>query len=133
MDLAVIDLLYEPGPFFSVVHSNVMPHCGSLDGLHNVHLHEQPVCICQMPKTNLDYILFKISQTIDETRTRATTSDHQEQSSLEWKRVSLVVDRFLLILVTCVSKHGSFLGSVPLLSLIYFRVLLHNFFADVWI
>ena len=77
-----------------------MAQCGgSLDGLHNVHLHEQPVCICQMPKTNLDYILFKISQTIDETRTRATTSDHNEQSALEWKRVSLVVDRLLLLLV----------------------------------
>jgi hypothetical protein len=57
------------------------------------------VCICQLPKTNLDFVLFKISQTIDETRQRATTNDRHDQSALEWKRVSLVVDRFLLLLV----------------------------------
>ena len=69
---------------------------------HNHQLQQQqqqPVCLCQIPKTSLDFVLFKISQTIDETKERATSSDRNEQSALEWKKVSLVVDRFLLMLV----------------------------------
>ena len=111
---------------FLVIHGNLMNQCGgSVDDvssrcLHNVvddgigrclhntnNLHllqpqQQAVCICQIPKTNLDFVLYKISQTIDDTKERATTSDRNEQSALEWKKVSLVVDRFLLLVVNCI-------------------------------
>ena len=39
----------------------------------------------------------KVSSTIDRNEKRAVEADLKDQSSLEWKQVSLVVDRFLLL------------------------------------
>lgn len=39
----------------------------------------------------------KVSDTIDRSEKRAQEAEQKDQFSLEWKQVSLVVDRFLLL------------------------------------
>ncbi len=45
-----------------------------------------------------DRVLGKLSTTIDKTEFRNAESDAREQFNLEWKQVSLVLDRVLLLL-----------------------------------
>ena len=42
-------------------------------------------------------VLEKVSSTIDRNETRCLESDNREQHELEWKQVSLVIDRLLLL------------------------------------
>jgi hypothetical protein len=45
-----------------------------------------------------DRVLGKLSMTIDKTEFRNAESDAREQFNLEWKQVSLVLDRILLLI-----------------------------------
>lgn len=70
---------------------------------HNEHNHAAHTCDL-LNDPNVDNIeprffrvLEKVSSTIDRNETRCLESDKREQHELEWKQVSLVIDRLLLL------------------------------------
>ena len=54
--------------------------------------------IYQQPQTSMEAILLRLSTSIDKLEKRFVDTDSSNNSELEWKKVSLVVDRICLLL-----------------------------------
>lgn len=56
-----------------------------------------PISSSNFPATSLEAVLLRLSASIDKLEKRFVNTDSDSLSELEWKKVSLVVDRVLLL------------------------------------
>ena len=59
---------------------------------------QPPRPIFQQPQSSMEGILLRLSQSIDKLEKRFVDTDSCNNSELEWKKVSLVVDRICLLI-----------------------------------